>query len=166
MFYIYKITNLINNKLYIGYTKNLEKRWKQHLHIASTKKKDLYHYIHKSINKYGSNNFIIEQIEECESKQIAIEREKYWIAYFKSTNQSIGYNLTFGGEGSSGLKWTEESKKKVRGENNPRFGKPLSNETKEKLSKIFSGENNPFYGKKHSKETVEFLKNRKVSDET
>lgn len=162
MFFIYKITNIKNGKIYIGKTLNVNERWEKHLELAKYKG---YSYLHKSINKYGAENFSIESIEEVEFEQDSFEREKFWIKELNSNNSKIGMNLTNGGEGASGLKWSENSRDKIRGENNHNFGKELTAETKEKLSKSLSGGNNPFYGKIHSKETLDFLKNREISND-
>lgn len=76
MAYIYKITNTINNKLYIGKTINtIEKRFAEHIKqskIPQAKKRPLYN----AINKYGIENFTIEIVEECDIKEVN-EREKY-----------------------------------------------------------------------------------------
>lgn len=64
MAFIYKITNLINNKCYIGKTeRTIEKRWKEHLRKRNSLDLPLY----RALNKYGINNFQIEQLEECSS---------------------------------------------------------------------------------------------------
>lgn len=165
IFSIYKITNIINNKIYIGKTSNVNKRWKQHIKISVTKEKKAYQYLHKSINKYGIDNFRIEVLETNLNEFDAFEKEKFWIQNFNSNDFNIGMNLTNGGEGASGLKWSEESRDKKRGKNNHNYGKPLSDDVKEKLSLSLSGENNGFYGKKHSKEIIDFLKNREISDD-
>ena len=87
---IYKITNLVNGKCYVGKTKHESViRWRDHIngyHPSSL--------IHKAIEKYGVENFSFEIIEKC-SKDELNEREKYWIEYFESN--SFGYNATGGG---------------------------------------------------------------------
>lgn len=94
--YIYKITNKINGKVYIGKTLNsIQKRWREHLNDSKRRryeKRPLY----SAINKYGEENFEIEQIEEC-SYDILNERECYWIEYYGSFKN--GYNATIGGDG-------------------------------------------------------------------
>lgn len=97
MSYIYKITNNINGKIYIGKTMHsIEQRWKEHL--ANVKKEDCKNRpLYKAINKYGVKNFSIEEIEEC-SDTILSDREKYWIEYYSSFKN--GYNATKGGDGS------------------------------------------------------------------
>ena len=98
--YIYKITNLVNNKIYIGqvYNKSIEDRFNRHCDGATANSKS---YLGRAIHKYGKNNFKIEQIEECYSVKELNEREIYWISYYNSTNGDIGYNLTPGGEGGN-----------------------------------------------------------------
>lgn len=96
MAYIYKITNKINGKVYIGKTLNsIQKRWREHL-IDSKKRRCEKRPLYSAINKYGEENFEIEQIEEC-SHDILNERECYWIEYFGSFKN--GYNATVGGDG-------------------------------------------------------------------
>jgi len=97
--YVYKITNKINNKIYIGKSNNPFNRLRRHFSIAKTvyDKNHKYQYIHRAITKYGKENFVLEIIETCDSEEIAYEREKYWIAELKSN--IYGYNLNKGGFG-------------------------------------------------------------------
>ena len=93
--FIYKITNNLNNKVYIGQTiqKPIE-RFYQHC----AKKCDKYilnMVIHKAIFKYGKDNFTFEVIEEVPKQQLN-EREEYWIKYYNSYTD--GYNSTKGGQ--------------------------------------------------------------------
>jgi group I intron endonuclease len=99
--YVYKITNKINGKLYIGVAGSLEKRWAEHKSAASTKRKSVCFYLQRAISKYGADNFTFEEIERCDCYFMAFERETYWIKYYNSRNNKIGYNLTLGGEGGS-----------------------------------------------------------------
>ena len=98
--YIYKITNKINNKIYIGqvYNKTIQDRFKRHINEASEKSKS---YIGRAIYKYGKENFICELIDTASSLKELNEKEKYWISYYNSTNHNIGYNLTPGGDGGN-----------------------------------------------------------------
>ena len=94
--YIYKITNKINDKVYIGKTLDtVEKRWKEHCR-DSQKKNIKNRPLYSAMNKYGLNNFIIEEIEQCNEEALN-EREQYWIEYFGSFK--YGYNATLGGDG-------------------------------------------------------------------
>lgn len=93
--YIYKITNKVNGKSYIGQTRyTIEFRWRQHLH-----KKDNT-YFHNAIRKYGADNFIVEKLEECNIEDLN-EREIYYIAKYNTFKD--GYNLTIGGDGNRTL---------------------------------------------------------------
>ena len=98
--YIYKIENKLNGKIYIGKTlKTIQERWKEHCHDFKRQrceKRPLY----SAMNKYGIENFFIEEIEQCEAN-ILSEREKYWIEYYGSFK--YGYNATTGGDGRSYL---------------------------------------------------------------
>ena len=101
MGYIYKITNNINNKCYVGQTERTIKiRWLEHIR-PSKYKVDLPLY--RAIRKYGVDNFSIEEIEECDNA-ILDEREIYWIDYFDAYRS--GYNCTEGGGG--GIRTYEE----------------------------------------------------------
>ena len=91
MSYIYKITNIINGKSYIGQTsRTIEDRWKEHLHNNH----DIP--LVRAFKKYGIENFKIECLEEC-SESMVNERECYWISYYDTYYN--GYNATLGGDG-------------------------------------------------------------------
>lgn len=93
--FIYKITNKVNGKSYIGQTKyTVEFRWRQHQH-----KKDNV-YFHNAIKKYGVDNFIVETLEECNYEDLD-SREMFYIAKYDTFNS--GYNMTIGGEGNRTL---------------------------------------------------------------
>lgn len=100
MGYIYKITNNINDKVYIGKTTfSIERRWKEHQKAAYSSLID--YPLYRAMRKYGLEHFIIEQIEEVDDK-IIDEREQYWIQYYESyISTGKGYNATLGGEGNS-----------------------------------------------------------------
>ncbi|MCK9482339.1 MAG: GIY-YIG nuclease family protein [Bacteroidia bacterium] len=96
---IYKITNITNDKIYIGKTeREIEERWKEHLR-DSGKERNQNRPLYRAINKYGQENFIIEEIEQVDSESLG-EREQYWINYYQSFSMG-GYNATFGGEGKT-----------------------------------------------------------------
>lgn len=93
--FIYKITNKVNGKSYIGQTiQNVKERFYQHCAIKCSQAV-LNMAIHRAINKYGKSNFTIEVIEEVESTNLN-DRERYWIKYYNSYNN--GYNSTKGGQ--------------------------------------------------------------------
>lgn len=97
--YIYKITNKVNEKCYIGQTSDsIEHRWKGHLYDSQRTKRDCYNYpLYRAFRKYGIENFSIEEIEKCNLENLD-DREIYWISYFNSKKK--GYNQLYGGSGS------------------------------------------------------------------
>lgn len=87
--FIYKVTNKVNGKVYIGQTRrSVEFRWKQHI-----KSKDCYDF-HKAIKEYGVANFEVTTLEECPVEELN-SREIYWISKYNSFKN--GYNMTKGG---------------------------------------------------------------------
>lgn len=136
---IYKCTNNINGKTYIGFTnKVLEKRIIEH---KSSAKKGSDYLIHKAIRKYGHESFSWECILESFDKNYMLtQMEKYFIAEYNSYFENgQGYNMTFGGQGGmSGKLHTEETKSKLKLARNKRHVEPMkgkthSEETKEKM---------------------------------
>ena len=101
MAYIYKIVNDINGKIYIGKTSNtVEERFKEHIQ-DSKKKRCEKRPLYDAMNKYGIENFRIEQIEEVKNDKIASEREQFWINQLRTYIGFIdcnGYNATLGGD--------------------------------------------------------------------
>lgn len=96
--YIYKVTNQLNGKAYIGKTMHtIDKRWKEHCRDY-TKERCEKRPLYMAMKKYGVQNFIIEQIEEC-SDTILNERECFWIEYYGTFKN--GYNATLGGDGKA-----------------------------------------------------------------
>ncbi len=101
MAYIYKITNNINKKIYIGKTSfSIEKRFKEH---CADSKKERYEKrpLYDAMNKYGIDNFSIEEIEEVPNDEIASQREIYWIEKLRTYigfEDCNGYNATLGGD--------------------------------------------------------------------
>jgi len=88
-----KITNIINNKCYIGITeKSIYKRFYTHYSKLKTNNHKSYQYLQNSVNKYGIDNFVFEIIEICENIE-CIKRETYWIEYYNSTDREKGYNI-------------------------------------------------------------------------
>lgn len=107
---IYKITNLINSKIYIGLTtKSYLKRFEVHLKNSET----LDYALYRAIRKYGKNNFKVEVVENCASIEELIKRESFWIKTLDSMNPNVGYNMI----------------------NQEDWGKIFSEEVKEKMSK-------------------------------
>lgn len=112
---IYKITNLINNKVYIGLSTNIKERWRAHRSRPFQKKSHQYnYYLYRAIRKYGLENFSFEVVEECQKEELG-EKEIYWINYYHSNDEQFGYNRTSGGEQArTSSKITEDEAKEIQ----------------------------------------------------
>lgn len=144
---IYKITNLINNKIYIGFSKNPAYRYKTHLKNMKNKNGKCYNYIlYCAFRKYSPENFLLEIIYQSKDKEHTLKiMEPYFIKEYNSFGKN-GYNMTSGGEGRSGIG--------KFGKENPMWGKkswnngiPCDDKTKQLISKSLigkmAGEKNP-----------------------
>lgn len=177
--YIYKITNLINNKQYVGKhsTDDLDDGYMGSGIV-----------IRKAIQKYGIENFNKEYLAFCDTEEKLNWFERFYIKKYKTFE--TGYNLTAGGDGSLGRTCSDETKKKMsdaavgrvlseewkKNISLSKIGKPIgvghivdeetrkkigaanrgkirSEEFKKRMSDSRQGENAPMYGKHHSDET-------------
>ena len=125
MGYIYKITNNVNSKVYIGQTKKtIEERFNQHIKCA---KEHVNQYLYDAMNHYGIENFSVSLIEECEDCLLD-EKERYWIREHHSwtgDENCTGYNMTVGGGGGDTFSAQPEYRK-------VEIGKKLSTSNKGK----------------------------------
>ena len=95
--YVYKITNVLNKKVYIGVTsRTVKERFQEHKYRINERK---HLHLYSSMIKYGIENFEVEVLEQCNSLEEIFEREKFWISFAKSNLPEFGYNNTNGGEG-------------------------------------------------------------------
>jgi len=142
---IYKATNLMNGKCYVGKTvTSLNKRKLQHrsLHKNITNRRyDSVFY--RAIRKDGWENFEWEIIDTCICPDMANDLEIYYINKFNSLTPA-GYNLTRGGEGNLGWEMPDAVKKKISEANK---GQLVTNEQRKKLSVALRGERNWMYGR-------------------
>ena len=98
---IYKIENLINHKVYIGQSIDIDRRFKEHKFFKANEKDN--NLLHQDIKQYGIENFKFEILEECLKEELN-SKEQYWIKYYNSYigwENSAGYNKTIGGNGLS-----------------------------------------------------------------
>ena len=84
--YIYKVTNLLNGKIYIGQT-----HFKRENYLGSGV------LISAAVEKYGPKNFVKEYIDEADTQEDLDEKERFWIKELKSQDLEIGYNIADGG---------------------------------------------------------------------
>lgn len=147
--FVYVTTNLINRKKYVGQKKikNKSVNWKEYLGSGTV--------FRKAIEKYGVENFQRVIIDIAFNKKELDNLEKYYTYLFNVVENSMWYNLCYGGRSNSGYKYTEEQIEVLRqrssGENNPMYG--------------MSGELSPSYGKHRSKETREKLRQAAIRRE-
>lgn len=131
---VYKITNKITGKIYIGITnQGSGARYRHHWYESRIGEPSP---IHRSMAKYGEDNFTLEIIDFAETYEELKEKEKFWIKEFNSTDRNIGYNLTEGGDGTFGRTHSEETKEKIR---QKALGRKISEETKKKMSEARIG---------------------------
>lgn len=156
---VYKVTNLIDGKIYIGQTvQTLWRRRRAHENLSAKPST----YFHRALAKHGFGNFSWEIVDTCESKETLHAREQYWIDHC-SCMAPAGYNSAEGGKGGAYL---ESHKQRISA---ALKGRTVSAETRQKMSlnmrgrkpsaklleklKAKTGDNNHFFGKTHSEET-------------
>lgn len=133
---IYCIRNLVNNKVYIGKSKNIYNRIAAHINELRRKSKNENRHLINAWFKYGEDNFDYYVLEYLNlDEDLLRDRELYWIQKYNSTERKYGYNLRM-----------DSSTKMI-----------VHQETKDKLSKTISGENNPNYNHKWSEEMKQYM---------
>ena len=105
---IYKIVNIVNNKFYIGSSKNIKHRWGLHLCCLRNNTHHSKH-LQSAFNKYGELSFQLELVEEVELVSL-IEREQHYIDRLNPCDRNIGYNSNPNAKDASGYKRSEDSK--------------------------------------------------------
>jgi len=164
---IYRITNIVNGKFYIGSSVNFCKRWSRH-------RKDLERGIHRnkhlqaSWDKYGAEKFKFELIEELPTEML-LDAEQWYLTNTYCCDPEYGYNFSkFAGGGMRGRKLSDEHKAKLLAANlgnKYRLGQKASAETKAKIGLASRG-NTYCLGYKHSEETKAKRRGRKTSEAT
>lgn len=178
---IYKIVNIVNNKLYIGKALNINNRFRCHIYELNNNKHNNEH-LQSAWNKYGEKNFKFEILKECHIDDLN-DNEEYFIRYYSSNNRKYGYNKTIGGDGGDTFTnniCKEEIREKISSANT---GKKRTLEQRQNISNAVKGKkrsdtvrqniSNGKKGKSHvapSDETIEKIRQsnlgKKRSEET
>jgi len=145
-YYIYMITNILNNHVYIGQTINPNYRWYQHKSYALKNNKHKQ-YIHFAMAKYGIENFTFEIIATSLTQEDINEMESLCIIQYNSRNTQYGYNLMVGGSHGG---HSEETKQKIREallkqiatKDHPAQGTKRTDEQKARMSEIQKNKDN------------------------
>jgi len=153
---VYVITNLLNGKRYVGQTtKTLRERFLKHKH----KKVDTL--IHKAIKEFGEKNFTIEELDIGYSREELHEKEIFYIRQL-NTFEPNGYNLTVGGQGVKGYKFSEEERRRL---SNSHKGYVMPQEQKDKISKSNKKPKTKQHAENISKGLKEYYKQNPISEE-
>lgn len=169
--YIYKITNLINGKIYIGQSiRDIHQRFSRHINDALNNKLDTH--FARAIRKYGENNFVIELIDSAETQDELNQKEQYWIRYYDSIRH--GYNETDAICKCGGNTYMSKTKREMRkignkirasklGSLNPRSrkvkcrseltGEELVFDTMKECQKYFGESNHQFISRRINRKT-------------
>ena len=126
MHYLYRITNQLNGKVYIGQSNKEKERWRQHKYFA---RQNAIQYIHRAMAKYGIENFAYEVIAMCKTPEDADEIETQLITQYDSREK--GYNISLGGDPA----WNRGLPK----ERQPMYGKKQSDYQKQRCAEVHTG---------------------------
>ena len=151
---IYKITNKVNDKVYIGQSVDIYKRWDAHINTSNDKNKKEYNYpLYSAFRKYGIENFDFEILEVCDKETLDDLEIKYIKEYNSCTldKNGYGYNQNHGGKNGYHENKITEEKEKIR---------------IKKLKKSMKGENNPMFGKHHSDEVRKIISDFRKNNQT
>lgn len=135
---VYMIKNLVNNKTYIGSSKNMNKRWVGHKRLLNNKKHKNKHLCN-AWHKYGENNFNFSVIEYIELENLIMKEQQY-IDNYNATDNNFGYNIV--PNAGSNLGWKPSEKTRKRMSESAKKKPPVSNETRKKLSIARKGNKN------------------------
>lgn len=128
IYYLYAITNILNNKVYVGQTVAPSRRWKDHQWLSKNKPEQ---YVHRAIAKYGVNNFIFSVIDFGFTQSQIDCLEINYIKQYNSCNDNNGYNISPGGDPA----WNRGLPK----EQQPMYGKKQSEFFMKRMSEVHTG---------------------------
>jgi group I intron endonuclease len=140
---IYKITNTVNGKFYIGSSNDIKHRWNEH----KSKLKSNRHIntkLQNAWNFYGEDKFLFEVVESTDNNQsILFEREQHYLDLFKPYMRDIGYNICPKAAGGDTITHNPNREQFVQ-----------------KMSTLCTGENNPMFGKTHTSDSIALQKEK------
>jgi len=147
---IYKITNEVNGKFYIGSSTDIDYRWEVEHKGSLNRNQHINPKLQHAWNFYGEDKFTIVILEEIKPEKLRLlEREQYYLDLWKPYHRTIGYNICPTASGGDNLKY------------HPR-GKEIMQEWRDKYSKLYVGEGNPMFGKRHSIKTIDDMKKKSI----
>jgi len=148
---IYKITNMVNKKFYIGSAKDFRKRFRSHVfnfnHGNNNK------YLYRASQKYGVDNFIMSIIEFCPIENL-LDREQFYLDLLKPYNRNIGYNILLKSDSNLGLKWNKKSKENHSKNYIEKIGRYF--EVEDKYGNTFKGRGITKFAREHDLDNSNF----------
>ena len=169
MYYIYKIENIINHKVYIGQTTNLKQRKHNHFKMLSANAHS-NPYLQNDYNEYGVDNFEVSILDTCDTLDKSLELENLYMDLYGGTNSTDIYNVRGNGEGKSNSEYRDRlnshldprafTNHKHSYDSKCKIGKSLKEAyaSGSRQKQYLSRESNHFYGKHHSNETKQHLR--------
>ena len=160
---VYRITNTINGKVYIGKTlQTAEARWAEHVYMAG---RNAPWAIHRAIRKYGAAAFRVEVLYRARTTdpRELNSMETFFIVLHQSHVKGNGYNLTLGGKGASGPRTPEQCKRisaSKQREKNPNWGKHHSLQTLQRMRDSKLGAKNPNFKRAYTPEQRKAISDR------
>lgn len=140
---IYKITNLVNKKIYIGSAFNISNRFSVHKYSLKNNKHKNPH-LQAAWNLYGEKEFIFEILEIIDDKTKVIEREQYYLDLYNPCDNSIGYNIARKAGNCAGVKASLETRQKQSESAKKRAKYKWTDEQKENRKKARQGQKMPW----------------------
>src|SRR5574340_1223783 len=134
---IYIIQNLINHKVYIGSAIDLLRRYRDHKFCLKSNNHG-NQYLQNAWNKYGKENFCFWAVEVIKEKNVLLEREQFYLDMFRVYPFGL-YNIRLIAESNLGIKFSDESKRKISESKRGRKGRKLSEVERQKLSILMKG---------------------------
>jgi len=164
---IYQILNLVNGKIYVGSSNNINNRKRSHLHCLRNNRHRNQH-LQYAWNKYGEHNFEFEILQIVKISKSLTGCEQFWISSTSCTDRKYGYNIAINAQHPSlGTTLTKEHKQKISEGTKKALMAP---EKRKRMSIANTGSNNYMYGRKHSKQTRIKMstkrQNRIITEET